>query len=171
MSAFSTGDVTSQHSVVASVLSLPMGWGGCLQGGQPVLSKLPYSFFLYYLKSFHLALKWGRWCLLPWDVLSMGRGARPIQLNTAFVPWLPKSHPPMLVPILHTIQATKAKQITAVTYFQPPSTRKMSHQKLSMSPVQPWKSKQGRNVRCQNSTWVALNVCEWSTGTWVNWAH
>lgn len=64
-------------------------------------------------------------------------------------PTSPRATLPMLVAILHTARVMKAKQITAVTYFQPPSSSKLSHQKLSMSPVQPQKSKQSRNVRCQ----------------------
>lgn len=100
-------------------------------------------------KSSQLALISRRWCPLLQDVLSVGSRAWLVRLRMAFMPRLPESCPPTLVPILHTARVMRQKQITAVTYFQPPSSRKLSHQKLSMSPVQPQKSKQSRSVKCQ----------------------
>lgn len=141
-----------QHSTAGWPLSCFSPWavGWVSAGrGQPSLSKLSYPFCLCYLKSFQLGLKRGRQSLLLQDVLSLGSGAWPVQLHMAFIPQLPKSHPPTLLPILHTAWVMRVKQITVVTYFQPPSSRKLPHQKLSMSPVQPQKSKQSRNVRCQ----------------------
>lgn len=71
---------------------------------------------------------------------------------------LPESRPPTLVPILHTVRVMRGKQIAAVTYFQPPSFRKLSHQKLSVSPAQPQKSKQSRSVKRQSRLlWAPLS--------------
>lgn len=124
--------------------------GGCTQGGGWLcFQKFPLHFACVTWKSSQLALISRRWCPLLQDVLSVGSRAWLVRLRMAFMPRLPESRPPTLVPILHTARVMREKQITAVTYFQPPSSRKLSHQKLSMSPVQPQKSKQSRSVKCQ----------------------
>lgn len=124
--------------------------------GVPSLSRVSYTFHLCYLKKLSadsaMMVPSLTGCCLhrEWSVA----GPAVYGIYTL----LPESHPPTLVPILLAVWVMRGKQIAAVTYFQPPSSRKLSHQKLSMSPAQPQKSKQSRSLKHQSRLlWVPLS--------------
>lgn len=134
---------------------------------QPSLSKPSYSFCPRCQKAFSWLWK-GEDSTFSYRMFSQcwvqhGQSSCIGHLHLSF----PRATPLPLVPILHTAWLMRAKQIAAVTYFQPPFSRKLSHQKLSMSSVQPQKSRQDRNVRCQiagSLLWMSARgwqVLEW----------
>lgn len=158
----STGGLVFQQSTAGwpqpGLLPWAMGWG--LQRGGPSLSKhfcpacVTWEAFSWLWKVKMVPFPTG--CSLN------GSGEWLFPLHMAFLPQLPESRLSTCVPTPHSAQPVrmKRKQITVVAHCQSSSLRKLSQQKLSMSPVQSQKSKQSRNGRWKTegrSLWKSVS--------------